>query len=60
MDYRKAKKILIRNGFDKIVFTKSRHVKFYNKNGIHICLPYNNQVNKMMWQRLVKENKLIC
>ena len=58
MKFRIAKKILINNGFNKIVQNRSDHVKFYNERGCHISIPYKNEVNRMMWQRLVKENNL--
>lgn len=58
MKFRIAKKILINNGFTKIIQGRSDHVKFYNEMGYHITIPYRNEVNRMMWQRLVKENNL--
>ena len=60
MKFRIAKKILINNGFNKIVQNRSDHVKFYNERGCHISIPYHKEINRMMWQRLVKENNLIC
>ena len=58
MKFRTVKKILINNGFDKIITNRSDHIKFYNDTGCHISIPYKNEVNHMMWQRLVKENNL--
>ena len=58
MKFRIVKKILINNGFNKIVQNSSDHVKFYNKRGCHISIPYKKEVNRMMWKRLVKENNL--
>lgn len=58
MKFRIAKKILINNGFSKIIYSRSDHVKFYNERGCHISIPCNKEVNRMMWQRLVKENNL--
>lgn len=58
MDYRFCKKVLIRNGFSKIVTTKSDHIKFYNNSGKHVSIPCKKTVNDMMWKRLVKENNL--
>ena len=45
MDYRFCKKILIKNGFSKIVTTKSDHIKFYNNSGKHVSIPYKKVVN---------------
>ena len=58
MKFRIAKKILINNGFNKIVQNRSDHVKFYNERGCHISIPYKNEVTRMMWQLLLKEKKL--
>ena len=58
MKFRIAKKILINNGFNKIVQNHSDHVKFYNERGCHISIPCKKEVNRMMWKRLVKENNL--
>lgn len=58
MTFRKAVIILKKHGFDKIIPTKSDHVKFCNSNGYHICLPRKNEINKMLWKRLEKENNL--
>lgn len=60
MNYRVCKKILIQNGFSKIVNGKSDHIKFYNNQGKHISIPCKKVVNDMMWKRLVKENNLIA
>ena len=58
MKFRIVKKILINNGFTKIIQNRSDHVKFYNERGCHISIPCKGTVNRMMWQRLVKENNL--
>ncbi len=58
MDYRRCKRILVDNGFSKIVNGRSDHIKFYNSKGKHICIPCKKVVNDMMWKRLVKENNL--
>ena len=58
MDYRFCRKILIKNGFSKVVNTKSDHIKFYNDSGKHVSIPCKKTVNDMMWKRLVKENNL--
>lgn len=58
MKFRIAKKILINNGYYNIKYSKSDHVKFYNKNGMHIVIPFHKDFNDMIWKRVVKENKL--
>ena len=58
MEYRVCKRILIKNGFSKIVNGKSNYIKFYNNSGKHVCIPRKKIVNDMMWKRLVKENNL--
>lgn len=58
MKYKIVKQILIKNGYSKIISARSSHVKFYNERGCHISIPYRNEVNDMMWKRLVKENNL--
>lgn len=58
MKFRIAKKILINNGYSNIKYSRSDHVKFYNKNGMHIAIPFRKDFNDMIWKRLVKENKL--
>lgn len=58
MEYRRCKKILVKNGFSKIVKGRSDHIKFYNKQGQHVSIPCKKVVNDMMWKRLVKENNL--
>jgi len=56
-----AKKILIENGYSVIQSGKGSHVKFYNpKNKKSVVIPRSKEINKMMWQRLVKENDLVC
>ena len=59
MRFRIAKKILIKNGYNKIVTSRSDHIKFYNKNGYHVSIPYHKEFNDLIWKRLVKENNLI-
>ena len=59
MKYRKIKKILITNGFNKIHHCRSDHVKFYNSSGKHISIPCKEEVNYMIWKSIVKENQLI-
>ena len=59
MKFIKAKRILIKNGFNQIVFSHSDHIKFYNSKGCHISLPVKKEINDMMWRRLVKENNII-
>ena len=39
MKFRIAKKILINNGFNKIIQGRSDHVKFYNERGCNITIP---------------------
>lgn len=59
MKFRQAKKILFNNGYNRIVPTRSSHVKFYNdKNGLNIVIPYHTDFNDMIWRRLVKEFEL--
>ena len=48
MEYRVCKRILIKNGFSKIVNGKSNHIKFYNNSGKHVCIPRKKIVNDMM------------
>ena len=59
MKFRMAKKILISNGYNIIKNSRSDHIKFYNKNGKHITIPYHNEINNVVWKRLIKENNLI-
>ena len=59
MTFRKIRKILISNGIDNIIPARSDHIKFYNKAGIHVSIPYRKEVNDMLWKRIVKENNLI-
>ena len=58
MKFRIAKKILMKNGYNNIQHSRSDHIKFYNRDGIHISIPYHKDFNDMMWKRLVKENNL--
>ena len=59
MKFRTIKQILIKNGFDNIKYFRSDHIKFYNRDGIHIAIPNRKDVNDVLWKRLVKENRLI-
>ena len=59
MKFRTIKQILIKNGFDNIKYSRSDHIKFYNRDGIHIAIPNRKDVNDVLWKRLVKENCLI-
>ena len=59
MKFRTIKQILIKNGFDNIKYSRSDHIKFYNRDSIHITIPHRKDVNDVLWKRLVKENRLI-
>lgn len=59
MKFRIAKIILFNNGYNQISYSKSDHIKFYNKKGKHISIPYHKDINEIVWKRLVKENNLI-
>lgn len=56
IDFRKASRILKNNGFAPGRI-KSSHHHFY-KNGVDIVVPY--KVNRMLWNRIVKEYNLVC
>ena len=56
---REIKRILKDNGYH-VERTKGDHeIWMSEKSGRHITVPANN-INRMVWQRLVKENNLIC
>ena len=56
---REIKRILKENGYH-VERTKGDHeIWMSEKSGRHITIPTKN-INRMVWQRLVKENNLIC
>ena len=56
---REIKRILKDNGY-QIERVKGDHeIWMSEKSGRHITVPTKN-INRMVWQRLVKENNLIC
>ncbi len=59
MKFRVAKKILIKNGYNIIKYSRSDHVKFYSRDGTHVTIPYHKDFNDVIWKRLIKENNLI-
>ena len=48
MKFRTIKQILIKNGFDNIKYSRSDHIKFYNRDGIHITIPHRKDVNDVL------------
>lgn len=56
---REIKRILKNNGYN-LQRVKGDHEIWISKNSTrHITIPHKN-INRMIWQRLVKENNLIC
>ena len=56
---REIKRILKKNGYH-VDRTKGDHEIWVSDSSTrHITIPHNN-INRMVWQRLVKENNLQC
>ena len=56
---REIKRILKENGYH-VERTKGDHEIWVSYSSTrHITIPYKN-INRMVWQRLVKENNLLC
>ncbi len=56
---REIKRILKKNGYH-VERTKGDHEIWVSDSSTrHITVPYKN-INRMVWQRLVKENNLLC
>ena len=54
-NYREVEKCLLKNGYE-FVSQKGSHRKF--KKGSSVIVIKVNSVNRMLWQRLVKEHNL--
>ena len=56
---KEIKRILKDNGYSFMRYAKGDHEIWINHSGNKICIKSNN-MNRMVWQRLVKENSLNC
>ena len=56
---REIKRILKENGYHVERIKGDHEIWTSEKSGRHITVPAN-KINRMVWQRLVKENNLIC
>lgn len=50
-------KLLRKNGFE-FDRTSGDHLIYINDKGVHISIPYGNEINAMLARRLIKENNL--
>jgi predicted RNA binding protein YcfA (HicA-like mRNA interferase family) len=56
---KEIKKILKSNGYSFLRYAKGDHEIWSNQSGNKLCIK-STDMNRMVWQRLVKENNLNC